>query len=43
VVEFLDVDRPLFRDHNAMAAAVKEGVVMKAVEAEIGAFGRSWQ
>ena len=42
VVDFLDEDRPLFPDHNAMAAAVKEGMVLAAVEAEIGAFDSSW-
>ena len=42
VVDFLDEDRPLFPDHNAMAAAVKEGVVLTAVEAEIGALDSSW-
>jgi histidine ammonia-lyase len=36
VVEFLDVDRPLFNDHNAMKKAVEELRVLKAVEAEIG-------
>jgi histidine ammonia-lyase len=35
-VEFLDVDRPLFNDHNAMKAAVKELRVLKAVEGAIG-------
>ncbi len=36
VVEFLDVDRPLFNDHNAMKQAVEELRVLKAVEGEIG-------
>ena len=36
VVEFLDVDRPLFNDHNAMKKAVEELRVLKAVEGEIG-------
>jgi histidine ammonia-lyase len=35
-VEFLDVDRPLHKDHNAMAKAVKKLDVLSAVEAEIG-------
>jgi histidine ammonia-lyase len=35
-VEFLDVDRPLYRDHNVLADAVKKLVVLEAVEAEIG-------
>ena len=36
-VPFLDDDRPLFNDHNAMMKAVKELRVLEAVEAEIGA------
>lgn len=36
VVEHLDVDRPLFKDHNAMAEAVKRCDVLDAVEAEVG-------
>jgi histidine ammonia-lyase len=36
VVEHLDEDRPLFRDHNAMRDAVERLDVLKAVEAEIG-------
>ncbi len=35
-VAFLDVDRPLYPDHNAMRAAVKEREILAAVEAEIG-------
>jgi histidine ammonia-lyase len=35
-VEFLDEDRPLYRDHNAMMAAVANLEVLKAVEAEVG-------
>jgi histidine ammonia-lyase len=35
-VEFLDIDRPLYRDHNAIMAAVKNLDVLKAVEQEIG-------
>jgi histidine ammonia-lyase len=42
VVEHLDVDRPLFGDHNNMMAAVGRCAVLDAVEAEIGALGRSW-
>jgi histidine ammonia-lyase len=41
-VEHLDVDRPLFTDHNAMAAAVERCEVLEAVEAEVGALGVSW-
>ena len=36
VVEFLDVDRPLFNDHNEMKKAVEELRVLRAVEGEIG-------
>lgn len=36
IVEHLDVDRPLFRDHNNMMDAVRTLNVLKAVEAEIG-------
>ena len=35
-VEFLDVDRPLYPDHNAMAEAVKRLEILDAVEAEVG-------
>ena len=42
VVEHLDVDRPLFPDHNAMAAAVERCEVLEAVEREVGALGSSW-
>ncbi len=36
VVDHLDEDRPLYRDHNNMAAAVTECRVLDAVEAELG-------
>ncbi len=42
VVEHLDVDRPLHRDHDAMAAAVTRGDVLTAVEAEVGPLATSW-
>ena len=42
VVEHLDVDRPLFPDHNAMMAAVERCDVLEAVEAEIGPLANSW-
>ncbi len=42
VVEHLDVDRPLFKDHNAMAAAVEECAVLRAVEAAAGPLTSSW-
>ncbi len=35
-VEFLDVDRPLYNDHNAMLEAAARWDVLEAVEAEIG-------
>jgi histidine ammonia-lyase len=38
-VDHLDVDRPLFRDHNEMAALVKSGEILEAVEAEVGPLG----
>jgi len=42
VVEHLDVDRPLFTDHNNMAAAVERCVVLEAVEQAIGQLQSSW-
>ena len=42
VVAFLDEDRPLFPDHNAMAATVKEGSILRAVEAAVGPLETSW-
>jgi histidine ammonia-lyase len=41
-VAHLDEDRPLFADHNRMAAAVADDAVLGAVEAEVGTLGRSW-
>lgn len=35
-VEFLDEDRPLYDDHNAMMALVQSCEILEAVEAEIG-------
>jgi len=35
-VEHLDRDRPLYRDHDAMAALVASGEILDAVEAEVG-------
>ncbi len=43
VVEHLEEDRPLFRDHNAMAAAVERCEVLDAVEREIGPLAGSWE
>jgi histidine ammonia-lyase len=42
VVEHLDVDRPLFPDHNRMAAAVGRCEILDGVVAEIGSLGASW-
>jgi histidine ammonia-lyase len=42
VVAHLEEDRPLFADHNAMAAAVERGDVLAAVEEEVGALAGSW-
>ena len=42
VVEHLEVDRPLFPDHNAMRAAVERCDVLEAVQAEVGALATSW-
>ena len=42
VVEHLEEDRPLFKDHNAMAAAVARGDVLDAVERDVGPLGLSW-
>jgi histidine ammonia-lyase len=36
-VAHLDVDRPLFNDHNAMSALVKSGDILAGVEAAVGA------
>jgi len=36
-VAYLDQDRPLYRDHNAMAALVEDRSVLQAVEREVGA------
>ena len=41
-VEFLDIDRPLFDDHNKMKALVAGGAVLNEVESEIGALDSSW-
>jgi histidine ammonia-lyase len=35
-VKHLDVDRPLFDDHNAMKDLVKSGEILRDVEAEVG-------
>jgi histidine ammonia-lyase len=38
-VEHLDVDRPLYPDHNAMAALVQTGEILDTVEAVVGPLG----
>jgi histidine ammonia-lyase len=40
-VAFLDEDRPLHRDHDAMLAAVRANVILDAVESEIGPLATS--
>ncbi len=40
VVEHLDVDRPLFTDHNNIREAVKNRSILNVVEAEIGELDR---
>ncbi|MCX5794395.1 MAG: aromatic amino acid ammonia-lyase [Elusimicrobia bacterium] len=42
VVAHLDVDRPLFTDHNNMMAAVGRCEVLDAVEAAVGPLKSSW-
>lgn len=42
VVAHLDTDRPLFKDHNAMKAAVAGCSVLDAVTSEIGPLAASW-
>lgn len=38
-VEFLDVDRPLYDDHNAMKRLVKSCEILEKVEEDIGSLG----
>ena len=35
----LDIDRPLYPDHNAMMALIKSCEILEAVEAEVGSLG----
>ena len=35
-VEFLDIDRPLYKDHNTMKALVKSCDILDEVEATVG-------
>ena len=41
-VEYLDVDRPLFNDHNAMAGLTRRCEVLEAVEEVVGPMATSW-
>jgi histidine ammonia-lyase len=38
-VEFLDEDRPLYRDHTRMKELVRSCAILQAVEAEVGSLG----
>ena len=38
-VKHLDVDRPLYPDHNTMKELVKSGEILEAVEEEVGELG----
>lgn len=38
-VDFLDVDRPLYKDHNAMKELVRSCEILREVEAEVGEIG----
>jgi histidine ammonia-lyase len=42
VVEHLDVDRPLFTDHNNIKAAIERCGMLEAVQNEIGDLKSSW-
>ena len=35
-VDFLDVDRPLYDDHNTMKSLVKKGDILEQVELKLG-------
>jgi histidine ammonia-lyase len=43
VVEHLDVDRPLFVDHNNMTASMKRCELLVAVQSDIGELASSWE
>ncbi|MHC4140318.1 MAG: hypothetical protein ACYSUF_00065, partial [Planctomycetota bacterium] len=43
VVEHLDVDRPLFTDHNNMTASLKRCELLDAVQSDIGELTSSWE
>lgn len=38
-IAHLDVDRPLYPDHNAMKVLVRSGEILEAVEKEVGSLG----
>ena len=38
-VDFLDIDRPLYKDHTKMKELLKSGEILEAVENEIGSLG----
>ena len=38
-VDFLDIDRPLYKDHNAMKELVRSCEILREVEAEVGEIG----
>lgn len=38
-VEFLDIDRPLYTDHNRMKELVRSGGILEEVEKEVGSLG----
>jgi len=42
VVQHLEIDRPLFTDHNAMSEAVSQCKVLDAVQNELGELKSSW-
>lgn len=42
IVQHLDVDRPLFTDHNNMTAAMKRCDLLHAVEGAVGPLISSW-
>ncbi len=41
-IEHLEVDRPLFKDHNEMAKLVESCEILKEVEKEVGGLKDSW-
>ncbi len=43
VVDHLDEDRPLYKDHNNMAASIKGCEILAAVEREVGELKSSWE